>query len=137
MNTEKPFLQFETPEFTTSDIDSALEEDRIDENDAQFLRNTLNGLCAGEKEVLKEILTYRTRLNNGLKPGQERFILMQELGCKSHPHTGINIVACSKCKQLILKSEAVETLIDSSGGVNVVSLECKKCSKKSKKSKQK
>lgn len=89
-NSPKAFLQFVTPEFTHQDIDQRLEEGCINNIDAEFLKNILNEYI-GNPEILKEVYLYRNRLNNNLKPGQDLFIKMQELGCKNHPLTGLDI----------------------------------------------
>ena len=90
MNTEKPFLQFETPEFTTFDIDSAIKEGRIDENDARFLQNILNEFI-GDPNILKEVYLFRNRLNHALQPGRELYLKMQSLRCRNYPLTDLDL----------------------------------------------
>ena len=78
------------PTWSHESLKRQLEDEEIDENDFQFLSNLLKE-SIGDLNVLREVFVFRNRLAHGLKPGQERFIQMQELGCRNYPLTDLDI----------------------------------------------
>lgn len=77
-------------QFTREDINKAFEEGKIDDIDRYFLVNVL-GESVLDSEVVNAVNLYRWRIGNGLKPGQELFIRMNEIGLKHHPLTDLDI----------------------------------------------
>ena len=92
MNPSSEFFNPLRPDigFDLNRIQSLLEQDLIRNSDADFLQNVANEAVVNP-EVVNAVNLYRMRVGNDLKPGQELFIRMQELGLKNHPLTGLDI----------------------------------------------
>lgn len=69
--------------YTEADVQAAFEAGEIDDVNRDYLLNVLAEYEINP-EVIKAIQLYRSRLRRGLKPGQDLFIRMQELGLKHH-----------------------------------------------------
>jgi len=80
--------------YTETDVEAAYEAGKIDNENRNFLLNLLAEYEINPT-VLEAVQLYRSRLKRGLKPGQELFIRMQELGLRHHlelkASRGINI----------------------------------------------
>ena len=70
--------------YTDTELQTALDTAQIDMVSYNFLLRLLEHSKA-DNEVLQEVLRYREAVTQGLQPGLERFIQMQELGLKHHP----------------------------------------------------
>ncbi|MDH5597327.1 MAG: hypothetical protein OEY44_04425 [Candidatus Peregrinibacteria bacterium] len=73
--------------YTDSEVQQAFEAGQIDDVNRAYLLNVLteNGRNPG---VLQNILQYRGRVASGLKPDNNLFLDMQELGLKHHLEVG-------------------------------------------------
>jgi len=73
--------------FTMEHVDTAFNAGEIDYVNREHLRRVLVEY-KHNPGVIRDILLYRHRIANNMKPGQELFIKMQELGLKHHLKLG-------------------------------------------------
>jgi len=80
-------IQDEKIHYTIEQVDAAFDAGEIDDVNREYLLNIL----AEHKYnpgIINTILNYRDRIANNMKPGQELFIKMQEIGFKHHINLG-------------------------------------------------